>query len=146
MKTLFLILLLIVIGVLGFIRLAPTNVDKWHIDPVSAIDPGEAGALLVPGDVTSPLPPEQLLARFDAIVLDQPRSTTLAGSVDDLHISYVVRSKWFGFPDYVTVRALPTATGSTLAVLSRLRFGFSDAGVNRARLDGWLRALDALDQ
>ena len=52
-------------------------------------------------------------------------------------ITYVTRSRVFGFPDYTTVRQ----AGDTLEIHGRLRFGESDMGVNAARVDGWLERL-----
>ena len=54
------------------------------------------------------------------------------------------RTRWIGFPDYITVSAVPAPGGAQLAVLSRLRFGRGDLGVNRARLDRWLRLLETV--
>jgi uncharacterized protein (DUF1499 family) len=57
-------------------------------------------------------------------------------------MTFVARSRIFGFPDAVTVevRALPGG-GSTLAIFSRQRFGSGDGGVNEARVKRWLRKL-----
>ncbi|MDJ0629877.1 MAG: DUF1499 domain-containing protein [Rhodobacter sp.] len=140
-----LVLILAVLGLAGlaYIRLAPSDPVRWHIDPRTAADPGQRG-VLVRHDV--PLPPSAALARFDGIVRSTPRTRVLAGTPEDGQITYVVRSKWLGFPDYVTVRAVETDGAAALVILSRLRFGLSDLGVNRARLDGWLDALDAVQQ
>jgi len=51
-------------------------------------------------------------------------------------ITYVTRSRVFGFPDYTTVRQ----AGPQLEIYGRLRFGRSDLGVNAARIDGWLQS------
>ena len=79
------------------------------------------------------------LAALDSIIRDTPRTQVLAGSVDEGMITYVTRSRVFGFPDYTTVRQ----EGDMLEVYGRLRFGKSDLGVNAARIDGWLRQLQA---
>jgi uncharacterized protein (DUF1499 family) len=48
-----------------------------------------------------------------------------------------------GFPDYVSVRFLDLGDGETgVAVYSRARYGQSDLGVNRARVENWLAALE----
>ena len=49
-------------------------------------------------------------------------------------ITYITRSRVFGFPDYTTVRQ----AGPQLELYGRLRFGGSDLGANAARLDHWL--------
>jgi len=56
-------------------------------------------------------------------------------------ITYVTRSRLWGFPDYTTVQVIPGAAGATLALHARARFGQSDVGVNRARVERWRDAL-----
>jgi len=46
----------------------------------------------------------------------------------------------FGWPDYISVRAVAVEGGAALAVWSRSRYGYSDMGVNRARVGRWLAA------
>lgn len=136
-------LCLLFVGLCVFIRFAPSDPAKWHIDPLSAADPGEAGVLLLPGQGA----PVGNLSDLDDIALQTPRTTQLAGSLQEGMITYVTRSKGFGFPDYTTVRAIPKGDGtSDLGIFARLRFGRSDLGVNAARIDGWVKALEALDQ
>ncbi len=57
-------------------------------------------------------------------------------------ITYVQRSRVFGFPDYLTVKAVVMDGGAGLIIWSRARYGRSDFGVNRARVEAWLAALD----
>ena len=142
MRIFLLLLLVAVIGLLAYIRLAPSDPARWHIDPVSAEDPGEGGVLLIPIDAPAlATAPETLMELFDAIAMAEPRVTRLAGSVAEGHVTYVARTAIMGFPDYISTRALPAEGGAKLAVVSRLRFGRSDMGVNRARLDRWMAEL-----
>ena len=78
--------------------------------------------------------------RLDALVRDTPRTQVLAGSLAQGMLTYVTRSAFFGFPDYTTVRQ----RGAHLEIYARLRFGRSDLGVNRARVEQWLSALGPL--
>jgi len=121
-----------------YIRFAPSDAARWHVDPQGAADPGRGGVVLRVSLADSP---RQALARFDRVARSAPRITVLAGSIEAGHITYVARSKWLGFPDYITVKALAAGAKSELVILSRLRFGQSDLGVNRARLENWLEAL-----
>jgi uncharacterized protein (DUF1499 family) len=147
MKIAFLILAAAFLALLAYVRLAPSDATRWHIDPTTAADPGPAGVLISPGKYVSTDTTTALLEKFDAIAREHSATMRLAGSINDNHITYVVRSKWFGFPDYLTIKTIPTYTGgSTLSILSRSRFGQSDLGVNRARLDAWLKAIETLAQ
>jgi len=142
MKIALYVVVFIIVGFGAYVRLAPSDPARWNIDPVKVADPGKAGVYLAPGTVTFDAAPEVLMARLDGLMRAWPRTKVLAGVPADLQATYVVRSKLFGFPDYVTFRVLPTDTGgSTLTALSRLRFGVGDVGVNRARLDRILAAL-----
>ena len=91
-----------------------------------------------------PLPAPVLLARISAVAAAEPRtwpagSFPAAGQAD-----WVARSAVWNFPDLIT--AAVRADGShhsTLILWSRSVYGYSDLGVNRARLRAWLAALAA---
>ncbi|HKL56233.1 MAG TPA: DUF1499 domain-containing protein [Roseovarius sp.] len=129
MKVLATFLLVLILAGLAFIRLAPSDPARWHQMPESVTDRDLDGGAMrrVEGD----------LAALDAIIRDTPRTRVLAGSPDQGMITYVSRSRVFGFPDYTTVRQ----SGDMLEIYGRLRFGKSDLGVNAARIDGWLDRL-----
>ena len=132
MKIILWLILLAVLGGLAWIRFAPSNPDVWHVDPQVSADQDLAGGVRrrVPGDI-------ETLQRLDTIITSTVRTERLAGSVDEGHITYVTRSKWFGFPDYTTVQL----NDGVIEIYARLRFGQSDMGVNKARVEGWLRQL-----
>lgn len=128
-----------------YVRFAPSDPKMWHVDPRVAMEPGRDGSFLlrdeVPSDGPAPqfaVPPGEVLARFDAAAMAAPGVTRLAGSPEEGHVTYIARSRIFGFPDYISVVAWPAESGSKLAVYSRLRFGSYDLGVNRKRVQGWL--------
>jgi uncharacterized protein (DUF1499 family) len=156
---------LILAGAAGYsvIRFSADDPARWHVDP-ARVQPGDrsndflaapAGTTKVPADLESRLYPESpraLLARFDDMAGSQPRVRVVAGDPDSLMITYVQRSRYIGFPDYLTVRAVAfegevgedgvRKTMSGLIIYSRSRYGRSDFGVNRARVELWLAALD----
>ncbi|MEO1103299.1 MAG: DUF1499 domain-containing protein [Pseudomonadota bacterium] len=137
-----LVIAVVAVALLVAIRTLPSDPAEWHADPLAAQDPGEGGVLLVPPDApVFAVQPEELAKAFDGVATAAPRTKRLAGSPEEGFTTYIVRSEWMGFPDYVSVRTLPADGGSTVAVFSRLRFGSSDLGVNTARLDDWLAAL-----
>lgn len=141
----FWILVLVVVGLLAYVRLAPLDAERWHKQS-SATDMGETRSAsgfvwrqAVDGDGMD------LMRKLDAIVVETPRTTRATGSVEDGKVTYVTRSRIMGFPDYNTIGLYdgPVGDGTDryLEIYSRLRFGRSDLGVNRQRVKGWLAAL-----
>ncbi|MEP3845021.1 MAG: DUF1499 domain-containing protein [Paracoccaceae bacterium] len=128
------LLFLVILGVSGMIwfRVAPTDVDRWH---VSIKDAESADHIF---GVTRVIEGSSAkLEAFNASFLSEPRTEPLAGTVQDGHITYVTRSKFWGFPDYTTVQLVD----DQLRIFARLRFGRSDLDVNRARIDRVLSIL-----
>jgi uncharacterized protein (DUF1499 family) len=138
---------------LAWIRLAPDDLSKWHVDPLDAPTSGRANAWWVATDglgVGSPdgrapsyvVNAADLAQSVDAFLLAQPSTSILAGSPDLLWSTYVQRSRFLRFPDYVTVRTVDLGDGTSgIAVWSRSRYGYSDLGVNRRRVEKLLAAL-----
>ena len=145
--------LLVVLVCTGFliIRGAGHDPDVWHVDPTNTTRTGKPNDALAapvgttraePDIVLTPLqkPAQELLASLDAVARTEPRVKVVAGSTDSGGITYVQRSAIVGFPDYISVTAVETDAGSGLVLWSRSRYGYSDLGVNRARLQHWLAA------
>ncbi len=147
------LVLAVIAGAIWF-RMAPDDPARWHLDPLAAESTGKpnearvappdagagpAGAIVSPAFDASPA---QVMARLDAVALAEPRTRRLAGAPQDGFVTYVQRSALFGFPDYASARAVELEDGrSALAIWSRSRYGHSDLGVNRARLERWMAAL-----
>jgi len=144
------------VAILGFdayVRLAPSDPARWHVDPLSAPGTGKPNSFrLAPegmqaeaADGVAPvfaMTAGDLAAAFDRMALAQPRTRRLSGSAEAGFVTYVQRSRVFGFPDYVSVRFIDLPEGgASLAIWSRARFGSGDFGVNRARVENWLAAL-----
>mgnify|MGYP001093812450 CR=1 FL=1 len=117
------------LGFAGWVRGAPSDPARWHVSPPVARDTDRPGGVIrvVAGD----------MAALDEIIRAEPRTKVLAGSVAEGRLTYITRSALWGFPDYCTVEQ----QGGNLVVWSRLRFGRSDMGVNRARVTRWLDRL-----
>jgi uncharacterized protein (DUF1499 family) len=146
-KTVIVIALLAVAGLLLYIRLAPSDPVVWHADPVTAPVPTTNGWLLRAGDGSAPAPvfaadPAAVLAALDAVAMATPRTTRLAGSAEEGRITWVTRSRLMGFPDYTTATAIAGPAGTGLVIFARQRFGSSDLGVNRARVEDWVARID----
>ena len=146
--TFLIVVLLAVAGFALWVRLAPSDPDLWHTDP-SAARPGKGRFVMAPGGDLPPRifagrDPGEVLAELDAIALSEPRTERVAGAPGEGRITWVQRTRLWGFPDYITADAQPAPGGGTrLEILSRLRFGREDMGVNRTRVTRWLTRLDA---
>jgi len=137
------LLVVLALAGLAWVRLAPSDPARWHVNPLTTRDPGTPNfARIAPGQIVTPEDPATLAARIDAALLAMPRVTRLAGDPGGGFVTYVARSAVLGVPDYVTVRTLAADRGSTCAVRSRARFGRSDFGVNAARLAALRAALE----
>ena len=142
MKTfLFILVSLVVLGMLWF-RFAPIDRDRWHVDPAEAEDPERSGVRYIgreaprfPGD------PDTVLSTFDEIASEEPHTRLLEGDLDEGMLTYVARSKIFGFADFITVKAVSEGAVTKLSIVSRSFVGprGSDWGVNAQRLDRWLQ-------
>lgn len=132
MRLVLIAVLSVLIGLGFYVRLAPSDPERWHRMPdgVSMPDP-EGGAMrAIEGEADE-------LQRLHAIIVETARTRVLAGSVAEGMVTYVTRSRVFGFPDYTTVRL----RAGRIEIYGRQRFGASDLGVNGARIDGWLQSL-----
>jgi uncharacterized protein (DUF1499 family) len=134
------LILATIVAFAAYVRLAPSDPARWHVavtaeGPPDVVVAGEGSASLrLDGERGAPA---DLLARLDAVALAHPRSTRLAGSVEEGRITWITRSKLWGFPDYTTAEARPDG----LHIYARVRFGGGDLGVNAARLRAWLLRL-----
>ena len=143
-----------VLAILGFVglvvvRSAEHDPDVWHVDLADIARTGKPNdALAAPVGTTrvepdivlsvSTKPSIELLAALDTVARAAPRVEVVAGGVEARKITYVQRSAIIGFPDYISVSTIETSDGNGLILWSRSRYGYSDLGVNRARLERWL--------
>jgi uncharacterized protein (DUF1499 family) len=92
-----------------------------------------------------PVPEEELRRRFAAAALAEPRVVPVyrhAAPGLPTQDRYVQRSEKMSFPDTIDVRFIPLGeASSTLAVYSRSQIGYSDRGVNLARIRRWTEAV-----
>ena len=129
-----------------YVRLAPLKAAEWH-RPIYPMPQGEyvkADRFLA---VRAAAEPMATLTQLDRIATATPRTVRLAGSIEGGRITYVTRSRVMRFPDITTVQVGPDDTlkgfgEQVMSIEGRLRFGKSDMGVNRARIEGWLRQLN----
>ncbi|WP_055086918.1 DUF1499 domain-containing protein [Jannaschia donghaensis] len=145
--TLFVVTAGVVVAGLGYIRLAPMEAEAWHLDPTTATRTGKPNDYLVAdgGDrpaIVLPGTPEAVLNRLDAVAMAEAGVTRLAGSPAEGLVTYVQRTRLMGYPDAISVSAVPDDGGARLSIYSRSRYGQADLGVNKARVERWLAALD----
>lgn len=134
-------LLALVAGIAIYVRAVPQDINQWHDAPFPELDRESAQ---YPGGYIARSKPSDdamaLLTRMDSIIRATPRTRRVAGSLEQGKLTYMTRSLVFGFPDFTTVTV---DIDYGLLIYGRLRFGRSDLGVNRARIEGWLAQLDA---
>lgn len=143
MKIALLVAVLTVVVLMAYVRLAPVDPARWHVDPLAPVFDASGMAAFCPEqgsryDMTGP-DPATLLGEFDHQVMATPRTRRIAGSPDQGLVTWETRSAFWGFPDYVTATTFRGPDAAHLCVVSRQRFGRKDFGVNAHRLRGWLQ-------
>ena len=139
---------LAVIGLSLYVRFAPLDPSRWHVEIATSDAPrdGTCSAtlkVLVNGARSAcllPDTPTEILIKLNTIALATPRTSRLDGTPETGRISWVARSKLMGYPDVITAQATATPSGTRLDVFSRQVYGRGDWGVNAARLKVWLSA------
>jgi hypothetical protein len=119
-----------------WIRLAPTDPARWHVDPARTPDPATPNFARL--DIVIAAPPDRVAARLAARATADG-AVRIAG--DDGHATWLSRSRLMGYPDFTSVRLEPAEDGTRVIALARARFGRSDMGVNAARLARWQAAM-----
>lgn len=90
---------------------------------------------------TYSIPVDTLKKKWQLAIQSEPRFK-LVHDDDADQKTYVQRSFLFRFPDYITVKFYALgADKSTLAILSRSKYGYSDFGVNKSRVNRLLKRL-----
>ena len=130
---------------LAYIRLAPSDLARWHTDFPEGLPANTQAFCIRPDNRYGPLQedPAAVLARLDEIALATPRTVRLGGSPAEGRITWITRSALFGFPDYTTAQVVD---GPGLCIAGRQRFGSQDLGVNAARIGGWAQELLGLTE
>ncbi len=141
----------------AYVRFAPV---PEPVDPLAAAPPSSPNWALAaaPETPTAARPtrgapvfatdPETLLDALDAVMLDEPRVAFLRPPGGPLTRAYTQRSALIGFPDLISAAAVDLGAGdagrrSALVLYSRSVYGRSDLGVNGARLDRIIAALES---
>ena len=87
-------------------------------------------------------PPQSLKQKWFALAEQQPRTELVHSDPVNERYTFRVKTAVLHFPDDVTVQFIELdEKRSTLAIYSRSHYGYSDLGVNRRRIESWLREL-----
>lgn len=142
-RTILVVALVVVAALMVYVRAAPSGPD-WALDPEKEgrsgdgrwliADGGDEPALLIDGR------PREVLDALSRIASDDG-AQVVSWDLENGMATFVHRSRVWGFPDYISVKAVPEAGRTRVSAYSRLRFGRKDFGVNRSRLERWMRRL-----
>lgn len=115
----------------------PTKPNTYLVAPDGLLENSQADAAAPNYDKSA----TELFTQLIDIVKSEPAWSALAMDEDNLSLRFVATVPVFGFKDDVDIVVLPSGEGSTLAIYSRSRVGYSDFGVNRKRVQKILAAL-----
>lgn len=135
MKIMSIAVVLLVIGLAAlaiYVRLTPVTPKPVSLDysKDTAMTGGFVAVRAFDGDAAA------VLERLTQVALMTPRTTL----VSQEPLTFVTRSRGFGFPDVTQV----WVRDGTLTVHAHLVYGKADLGVNKARVLAWLEALGPL--
>jgi uncharacterized protein (DUF1499 family) len=137
------IVLAVVLAVTLF-RFLPVDASKFHTDPFVADRPNKPNYYISTDEEgLFDIPAIELINAFEQYTNQVARTKVLKRDDSEGYlVTYISRSMVMGFPDFISVKIVETSpTTSQIKMISRSRFGYSDLGVNRARVKLWIAAL-----
>ena len=121
------------LGFAAYVRLAPSDPGRWHVDPLTAPDPTSPNFARIDRLVALPS------AEAAALIARRARAEgAVVLAEDGAGTTWIARTALMRYPDYLSIRLIPEGEGTRIVAFSRSRFGYGDRGVNRARLARWL--------
>ncbi|WP_386682008.1 DUF1499 domain-containing protein [Loktanella sp. R86503] len=137
---------LCVLAVAGgaYVRLSPADLTSFTTSP-AATEPGDTATMnsfKAVRQITAS--GADIMQAVDQVALQSDRTKVASGAAAEGLVTYVTRSALMGYPDYTTVTVVDTENGPLLVMRAQSRFGKSDLGVNRARVEAWLTQLGPL--
>ncbi len=144
MKIVVAIILLVLVAAFAYVRLAPSDPDRWHVRPTYAApgDYPEMNGFEAIRQITTT--PAGVLEAIDRIARQTHRTVLYAGTPEAGMMTYETRSALWGFPDYTTIAVEEGEIGPVVLIYAQSRFGSSDLGVNAVRVSAWIAALGPL--
>ena len=143
-----LICLLICFLLFTYIRFSKVDQSIWHLDPDSITYINANNSFLLnhknKGAETFNIGANALFNNLNDIILND-NCEKVFGDINLGLITYVCRSKVFGFPDYISISVKKLDVNkSSMSAFSRSRFGRYDFGKNKQRIQKWLTELKNL--
>jgi uncharacterized protein (DUF1499 family) len=131
----------LVVGAAIYIRTVPIDAARWHVDPEAVTPPASPNFALLAASTAPQIDAAPLVVagRIEAVA-EAEGASVVAGAAAEGFVTYMVRSRLMGFPDFISIKLVPHEEGTRLNIFSRSRDGFSDLGVNTARVQRWLTA------
>ncbi len=144
MRILLVLIALVVVAVVAaavYFRSAPLDAAALHVDPAEVTPPASPNFALMVGSTGHFIQasPEDVATRIAAAAAADG-AQVLAGSTEQGHVTYVVRSRLMGFPDVLSLRWTAQDGGTQLDIFARAIYGTSDLGVNTRRAQAWSQA------
>jgi len=135
-------LIVVLLGLWLYVRLAPNDPADWHTlpDVETPQTREEPGGYLAARRITAPA--DEVLNAVMNVARSTDRTVLVSGDVAEGMLTFRTRSRVWGFPDHTTV----AVQGDLLVIYGRLRFGGSDLGVNKDRVERWLAVLGPLTE
>ncbi len=138
---LLILLAVLAIAASAYVRFAPISADDWHVDPSEVTPPTTRNYALIAGsEAMSVDAPALAVAGRLQTIAEADGAQVIAGSFAEGFVTVVIRSRLFGFPDFVTVKLVPDGETTRVNIFSRARYGQFDLGVNTTRVQRWLTA------
>ena len=124
-----------------YIRMAPLDAEALHVDPADVTPLASPNYALMVGTTGHFIQaePSDVGARIAAVAAADG-AQVLAGSPEEGHVTYVIRSRIMGFPDIVSLRWQAQDGGTQLDIFARAIYGYSDFGTNTRLAHRWSQA------
>ena len=135
------LILILAVSAAVYFRLVSMPVAVWHVDPAGAAPLDSPNFELRQGAEAPliPAPIAEVAARLDAVAAEEG-AQVIAGAASEGFVTYVARSRLMGYPDAISIRLTEDGDATRVDIFSRSRFGYSDMGVNAARVARWIDA------
>lgn len=142
-NTLLVAVIAIAILAVSVFRLWPINGQSFTTDAFTVTPPDKPNFYISTDNEGSfSMSAQELAQAITKVATAADRSKKIASFDDGMSQTYVVRTAVMGFPDFMSVNIKPISdTKSVIKIYSRSRFGYSDLGVNKRRVQQWLSAL-----